>query len=55
MATTSTNLLSEKTIKNRSYYIDSQLIKEGNLHNAVACEWNGYYVLAVNNKSLYFG
>lgn len=51
MATTSTNLLSEKTIKNRSYYIDSQLIKEGNLHNAVACEWNGYYVVAANNKA----
>lgn len=51
MATTSTNLLSERTIENRSYYVDSQLTKEGNLVNAVACEWNGYYILAVNNRA----
>lgn len=51
MATTNTNILAERTIKNRSYYIDSQLINEPNMQNAVATEWNGYYVLAVNNKA----
>ncbi len=51
MATTSTNILAERTVKNRSYYVDSQLIKEPNLNTAIACEWNGYYILALNNKA----
>lgn len=51
MATTSTNILAERTVRNRSYYVDSQLIKEANLDDAVACEWNGYFVLAVNGRA----
>jgi len=51
MATTSTNILAERTVRNRSYFVDSHLIKEANLSNAIACEWNGYYVLALNNKA----
>lgn len=50
MATTSTNILAERTVRNRSYNIDAQLTKEPNLFNAIATEWNGYYVLAVNSR-----
>ena len=48
-AITSNNILAERTIRNRSFFVDSYLTKEGNLQNAVACEWNGYYVLCVNS------
>lgn len=48
-AITSNNILAERTIRNRSFFVDSYLTKESNLQNAVACEWNGYYVLCVNN------
>ena len=47
----STNILAERSFKNRSYFVNSQLIKEGGLENACACEWNGYYILAVNNRA----
>lgn len=48
-AITSNNILAERTIRNRSFFVDSYLTKESNLQDAVACEWNGYYVLCVNN------
>lgn len=48
-AITSNNILAERTIRNRSFFVDSYLTRESNLQNAVACEWNGYYVLCVNN------
>jgi hypothetical protein len=48
-AITSNNILAERTIRNRSFFVDSYLTKESNLQNAVACEWNGFYVLCVNN------
>lgn len=51
MATTSSNILAERTVRNRSYYLDSQLINEANLENAVATEWNGYYILVVNGRA----
>jgi len=50
MATTSTNILAERTVRNRSYHIDPQLTKESNLFDAIATEWNGYYVLAINSR-----
>lgn len=46
----SNNVLAERTLKNRSYFLDAQLTKEDNLENAVATEWNGYYLLAVNSR-----
>ena len=46
----STNVLAERTMKNRSYYIDAKLTKEDNLETAAAVEWNGYYLLAINEK-----
>lgn len=47
-AITSNNILAERTIRNRSFFVDSYLTKEPNLQNAVACEWNGFYVLCIN-------
>lgn len=47
----STNILAERSFKNRSYFVNAQLIKEDNLKNACACEWNGYYIMAVNNRA----
>jgi len=50
MAITTTNILAERTIRNRSFYIDSFLLAEPNLNEAVACEWNGYYLVCVNGN-----
>lgn len=47
----STNILAERSFKNRSYFVNAKLIKEGNPEDACACEWNGYYILAVNNRA----
>ena len=47
-AITSNNILAERTIRNRSFFVDNYLTSESNLQNAVACEWNGFYVLCVN-------
>lgn len=47
-AITSNNILAERTIRNRSFFVDNYLTNESNLQNAVACEWNGFYVLCVN-------
>ena len=43
------NILADNTVRNRSYYIDNQLRKEAGLENAISCEWNGYYILCLNN------
>ena len=51
MATTSSNVLLERSVKNRSYFIDAKLVNEANLDKAIACEWNGYYVIAINNRA----
>ena len=45
---TSTNVAQERTVQNRSYYVDAALTKEQGLENAVATVWDGYYVLAIN-------
>lgn len=49
-AITSTLLSYDRVTKNRSYYIDKKLTAEEHLERAVACEWDGYYLLAVNEK-----
>ena len=51
MSVTSTNILAERSLENRSYFINAGLIKENGLENACACEWNGYYVVAVNGRA----
>ena len=50
MGVYSTNILAERSFKNRSYFVNSRLIKE-DLKEACACEWNGYYILAVNGHA----
>lgn len=50
-AITSNTITAERTIRNRSFYVDNYLTKETNLDKAVACEWNGYYVLCVNDHA----
>jgi hypothetical protein len=47
-AITSNNITAERTIRNRSFFVDSYLTTEEGLENAVACEWNGFYVLCIN-------
>lgn len=49
-AVTSNTITAERTLQNRSYFINNRLCKEQNPEEAVAAEWNGYYVLAVNDK-----
>ena len=50
MAIYSTNILSERTVKNRSHFIDAALTKETDMEEAVATVWNGLYLLAVNGN-----
>ena len=49
-AITSNAVTYDRTVKNRSYYVDAQLTKEENLEQAVAVEWNGYYIVAINGR-----
>lgn len=49
-AVTSNTITTERTVRNRSFFIDSALTKEPELKNAAAVEWNGYYVLAAGGK-----
>lgn len=42
----STNITSDKVVRNRSAYLDKRLTQE-DLANAVACIWNNYYMLFV--------
>ena len=39
----------QRSMQNRSYYVDAKLTKESNLQEAVATVWNGYYVLCVGD------
>lgn len=51
MATYNNNILAERTVKNRSFFVDAKLTKESGLENACACEWQGYFILAVNGRA----
>lgn len=48
-ALTSLSLTNMKVTRNRSYFVDGQLLKEENLENAIATIWKNKYVLCVNN------
>lgn len=48
-ALTSNTITAERTVQNRSYFVDAELTKEPGLENAVAVQWNGYYLLCVNS------
>lgn len=49
-ALTTTSITAERTVQNRSYYVDAKLTAEPNLQDAVAAQWNGYYLLAINGN-----
>lgn len=40
----------ERTMQNRSYFIDARLTKEEGLENACSVSWNGFYLLCVNGN-----
>lgn len=42
---------SDKIVRNRSFLLDQKLTREPNLENAVATEWNNYYVLVANGHA----
>lgn len=50
-AITSNVVTAERTLQNRSFFVDPKLTKEPNLQDAVATEWNGYYLIAVNGHA----
>lgn len=50
-AITSTLLSYERVVKNRSVRVDKKLTNEEGLKDAVACEWNGYYIIAINGHA----
>ena len=47
-AIVSNSLTDERTIQNRSYFVDSALTKEKALERAISITWNGYFLLCVN-------
>lgn len=47
-AIVSNSLTDERTVQNRSYFVDSKLTKEENLQNAISTTWNGYFIVCVN-------
>ena len=47
-AITSNTITAERTIRNRSFFVDSYLTTEENLDNAAACVWNDFYILCIN-------
>lgn len=49
-AITSSNILAERTIKNRSYFVDNKLLQE-NLSNACSVAWQGYYIIAIDGRA----
>ena len=50
-AIASTAVQQERTVQNRSYFVNTALTSEENLSEAVAAVWNGYYILVLNNKA----
>lgn len=50
-AIASTTVQLERTVQNRSYFVNTVLTSEPNLSEAVAAVWNGYYILSVNGKA----
>lgn len=49
-ALTSSTITAERTVQNRSYYIDAELTREPGLESAAAVQWNGYYLLCLNSR-----
>lgn len=49
-AVTSNAITLDRTVQNRSKYVDLKLTKEKNLENAIGGEWNGYFLIAINGN-----
>lgn len=49
-ALTSNAVTFERTVQNRSKYVDVKLTAEEGLSEAVGAEWKGYFVVAVNGR-----
>lgn len=47
-ALTSNAVTFERTVQNRSEFLDFKLTREEGLENAVCCEWKTYFLVAVN-------
>lgn len=52
-AITSNLVTAERTLMNRSRFIDPRLIREKNLEDAVGCSWNGMYLLSMTDGTVY--
>lgn len=52
-AITSNLVTAERTLMNRSRFIDPRLIREQNLEEAVGCSWNGMYLLSMTDGTVY--
>ena len=50
----SSNIVTEqRTLANRSRFLDPKLTRETNLKEAVACSWNGMYLLSMTDGTVY--
>lgn len=50
----SSNIVTEqRTLANRSRFLDPKLARETNLKEAVACSWNGMYLLSMTDGTVY--
>lgn len=50
----SSNIVTEqRTLANRSRFMDPKLTRETNLKEAVACSWNGMYLLSMTDGTVY--
>lgn len=47
---TSNTITAERTVQNRSYFVDPQLTKETNLEDAICTEWNGLFICCINSR-----
>ena len=52
-AITGNLITEERTLANRSRFVDPRLTKERNLAEAVACSWNGMYLLSMLDGTVY--
>ena len=48
-AVTSNRITSERTVENRSYFVDASLCAQKRLSSAVCTEWNGRFLIAVED------
>ena len=47
---TSNTITAERTVQNRSYFVDPMLTKEEHLEDAICTTWNGTFIVCVNTN-----